>query len=152
MFESNAEKWAEYTFGKAELGDKRRTKRLVRFAADMADGIGKSIVKAGRDSASIEGAYRFVENKHIDHNEIALAGFKATAKEVKRRRLVLAIEDTTSLSYRHSICSELGNNPSSANATCRGRSLFLHSILVVDADAESVVGLAINKITFEKKS
>jgi hypothetical protein len=29
VFESNAEKWAEYTFGKAELGDKRRTKRLV---------------------------------------------------------------------------------------------------------------------------
>ena len=141
MFESNTEKWAEGIFGKAELGDKRRTKRLVTFAADMAGGIGKSIVKAGRDAASIEGAYRFVENQHIDHNEISLAGFKATAEEVKRRRLVLAIEDTTSLSYRHSICSELGNNPSSASATCKGRSLFLHSILVVDADAETVVGL-----------
>lgn len=123
------------------MGDKRRTKRLVTFAADMAGGIGKSIVKASRDAASIEGAYRFVENQHIDHNEISLAGFKATAEEVKRRRLVLAIEDTTSLSYRHSICSELGNNPSSASATCKGRSLFLHSILVVDADAETVVGL-----------
>jgi len=84
MFESNAEKWAECIFGKAELGDKRRTKRLVTFAADMADGTGKSIVKAGRDAASIERAYRFVENQHIDHNEIALAGFKATAEEVKR--------------------------------------------------------------------
>jgi hypothetical protein len=35
--------------GKAELGDKRRTKLLVTFAADMAVGIGKSIVKASRD-------------------------------------------------------------------------------------------------------
>jgi hypothetical protein len=73
-------------FGKAELGDKRRTKRLVTFAADMADGIGKSIVKASGDAASIEVAYRFVENQHINHNEIALAGFKTTAEEEKCRR------------------------------------------------------------------
>jgi hypothetical protein len=112
----------------------------VTFAADMAGGIGKSIVKAGRDAASIKGAYRFVENQHIKHNDISLAGFKVTAEEVKRRRLVFAIEDATSLSYRHSICSELRNNPSSASTTCKGRSLFLHPILVVDANAKNSRG------------
>ncbi|PAJ74765.1 hypothetical protein CJF42_08775 [Pseudoalteromonas sp. NBT06-2] len=108
VFESNTEKWANKTFGKAELGDKRRAKRLINLASDMADGVGKSIVKSGRDAASIEGAYQFIENELIDHNAIAHAGFQATAEEVKRRRLVLTIEDITSLI--HSVCNELGNS------------------------------------------
>ena len=142
MFESDAESWAEKTFGKAQLNDKRRTKRLVKVAADMADGAGKSVVKASKDSASIEGAYRFIENNYVDASAIAQAGFETTAAECAERRLVLALEDTTGLSYTHDVCDDLGNNPAGKNRDVKGRSLFQHSILALDADTETVIGLA----------
>jgi hypothetical protein len=141
MFESDVLKWAKKLFGKAKLKDKRRTKRLVNFAAEMAAGAGKSIVKACKNAASIEGAYRFIENDYICPKAIAQAGFDATAEEAKTRPLVLAIEDTTSLSFTHSVAKELGDNPASEKASCKGRSLFEHSILMLDADKETVIGL-----------
>jgi hypothetical protein len=142
MFESNSELWANSIFGQADLNDKRRTKRLVKLTVDMADGAGKSVVRASKDPASIEGAYRFIENDNIDPKAIAQAGFDATAKECAERRLILALEDTTGLSYTHDVCDELGNNPAGKNRAVKGRSLFQHSILAMDADTEKVIGLA----------
>ena len=142
MFEPDSGKWAELIFGSANLNDKRRTDRLVKIATDVADSAGKSIVKASKNPADIEAAYRFIENDYIDPKAIAQAGFDATAKEARKRQTVLALEDTTGLSYTHSVCKELGNNPSSKNSSCKGRSLFQHSILALDADTETVIGLA----------
>jgi hypothetical protein len=142
MFDSDSQAWAFRVFGKAELDDKRRTDRLVKISADMANSPGKSIVKAADDFAGVEGAYRFIANDYIDAKDIAQAGFNSTAEECSKRRLVLAIEDTTGLSYTHSVCKELGNNPASGNSATKGRSLFLHSILAMDADTEQVIGLA----------
>ena len=142
MFESDPEQWANRIFGQADLNDKRRTKRLVKLTADMADGAGKSVVRASKDPASIEGAYRFIENDSINPKAIAQAGFEATAKECAERRLILALEDTTGLSYTHDVCNELGNNPAGKNRSVKGRSLFQHSILAMDADTETVIGLA----------
>jgi hypothetical protein len=108
----------------------------------MASSPGKSITKAAEDFAGVEGAYRFIENDDINAKDIAQAGFNVTAEECLTRRLVLAIEDTTGLSYTHSVCQELGNNPASGDPSTKGRSLFQHSILAMDADTEKVIGLA----------
>ncbi|PCI61186.1 MAG: hypothetical protein COB35_07280 [Gammaproteobacteria bacterium] len=61
-FSMDTAKWANKQFGHAELGDKRRTKRLVKITTDLAKNAGKSLVKASKDDASIEGAYRFIRN------------------------------------------------------------------------------------------
>jgi len=151
MFESNSEDWANSIFGDARLGDPRRTKRLVKLASDMANGAGKSIVKASGDSASIEGAYRFVRNDNISAREIAQSGFNYTSELAQERRLVLAIEDTTGLSYTHSICNELGNVHCSSRQTSKGRTLFQHSCLVLDADDEQVLGLAHQQSFYRKE-
>jgi len=78
------------------------------LAGDLAANIGSSVVKACDDPASIEGAYRFSRNSMIKLEKIALAGFLQTDNIVKERPLVLAIQDTKGLSYRHSVCDELG--------------------------------------------
>ncbi len=144
MFIENPQIWAASLFGKADLNDSRRTKRLVKLAGDMAAQTGHSIVRASQDPGSIEGAYRFIRNEAIKPEDIAEAGFKQTDQIVSQRRQVLAIQDTTGLSYRHSIVNELGE-VSSAKAKChnpKGRSLYVHSTLMLDTDSEEVLGLS----------
>jgi len=73
-----------------------------------------------------------------------LAGFQRTDEIVKQRPLVLAIQDTTGLSFRHSVCTELGsvNSGSKLSKNPIGRTLYVHSTLMVDAESEQVLGLA----------
>lgn len=155
MYHTTSEEWAQLVFGQSDLGDSRRTDRLVKLTSDMASHVGSSIVKASENPASIEGAYRFISNPCINPEQIALSGYKFTDSIVKQRPLVLAIQDTTGLSYRHSICSELGS-VSSAMKTSKnpvGRSIFVHSTMMMDANTEQVIGLANQHYWFrEEKS
>ncbi len=65
MFIKNTEQWAEEIFGNADLGDNRRTKRLVKLSSQLATHTGASVVQAAGDTASIEGAYRFIRNPAV---------------------------------------------------------------------------------------
>ena len=71
MLIKDTEEWANNLFEHAELGDKRRTKRLIKLSHLMASNSGRSIVKASGSQASIEGAYRFLRNDKIEANDIA---------------------------------------------------------------------------------
>ncbi|MDE9542657.1 transposase [Xenorhabdus bovienii] len=66
MFYIHAEQWADETFSRAKLGDRRRTKRLIKFTASLANHIGQSIVQSLKTPADIEAAYRFTRNQAID--------------------------------------------------------------------------------------
>lgn len=143
MFIPEADEWANAIFGNAQLGDKRRTQRLVKLASNMAQQAGSSLTKVNVDPASIEGAYRFIRNDAISPEDIAQAGYRYTDELVKTSPLVLAIQDTTGLSYRHSVCSELGNVTSAREGakSTKGRTLYAHSTLMLDASSEQVLGL-----------
>jgi hypothetical protein len=144
MFEADQTRWAELLFGQAALGDPRRTKRLTKLAADMASASYDSVAKASLDPASLEGAYRFIANDNIKPEQIAQAGFEYTDAIVSQRPLVLALQDTTGLSYKHAVCEELGdvNSASSKRNSSKGRTLYAHSTLMLDAERECVLGLA----------
>ncbi len=66
MFLTEAEPWAKDTFSRANLGDHRRTKRLVKFTSSLANHIGQSIVQSLKTPADIEAAYRFIRNENIE--------------------------------------------------------------------------------------
>ncbi len=144
MFNTDSRQWAAHLFGKAELGDPRRTKRLVKLAGDMAKQTGSSVVKASGDPASIEGAYRFIRNETIKVQDIAQAGYLQTDRLVEQSALVLAIQDTTGLSYRHSVCDDLGtvNSAGADSKNPKGRTLYAHSTIMLDAESEQVLGLS----------
>ncbi|MCG6357357.1 IS4 family transposase [Vibrio fluvialis] len=134
----NNNDWAEEQFGHAKLGDPRRTARLVKMASDLAQHPGKSVVKSSPSPASMEGAYRFIRNDNVSSDDIAEAGFNATANQVHHYPLLLAIEDTTTLSYKHrSIRADLGH----VNQGNRHRGLLAHSILLFAPETLDVVGL-----------
>jgi len=75
MLIKDTEQWANELFGHADLGDKRRTERLVKLGHQIATHTGSSIVKAAGDQTSIEGAYRFIRNDSFDAADIATSGF-----------------------------------------------------------------------------
>ena len=55
-----------------------------------------------------EGAYRFIRNPNVSAEAIRKAGAMQTVKLAQAFPELLAIEDTTSLSYRHQVAEELG--------------------------------------------
>ena len=142
MLIKDTQEWAENIFGQAELGDPRRTKRLVQLSNDMAENALSSIVTACSSPAKIEAAYRFVRNENIQPDAIASAGFKHTHDIIQKRPLVLAIQDTTGLTFKHKVTEELGDVSCSKNENSKTRTLYAHSTLVLDAETETTIGLA----------
>lgn len=128
------------TFGGAELGDARRTDRLVRMAGSFVDAAGSSPASASPTPADAEGAYRLLRNEDVDADAITESGCLATAAVMANTgRTLLAIEDTTTLSYLHSVADELGDMGGRKNSKRRG--FFVHSTLALDAQTGTTVGL-----------
>ena len=141
MFEKDSMVWSQSVFGNAQLGDKRRTKRLVKVAGMIADHPDCSLDGAfGDDRAGAEGAQRLVRNSEISSEEVFEAGAKSTALTASQHEgLILALEDTTTLGYSHSARAELGDLGGHENS--RNRGYFVHSVLLVDASQGGVIGL-----------
>jgi hypothetical protein len=132
--------WAHQLFGIAELGDIRRTNRLIRVAADLSHFAGASFCQAnGHDAAAVEGAYRFIRNEAVDPQAITEAGFVATALRAETVRTLLAVDDSSTLGYRHAVAAQLGDLGGPDQAASRG--FQVHSTLLVDAQTEQTVGL-----------
>ena len=132
--------WAREIFGHAELGDPRRTKRLVDVAERLAAATGQSVAQAcGDDTAAHEGAYRLLRNDHIKPEAIAEAGFQATVAKAAGLGTLLALEDSTTLSYTHQAAEQLGDLGGPKHKT--GRGLWVHSVLLLEALHGHTVGL-----------
>lgn len=86
--------WARETFGTAQLGDTRRSNRLVSMAAAVASNPSGTVTQAMGSSASREGAFRFLESKRIDADELQRAAFDATALRCRDAVTYVAIDQT----------------------------------------------------------
>lgn len=130
--------WAEQQFGQTNLGDPRRTARLVKLASTLATEPGKPLVQVTQSPADMEGAYRFIRNGQIKASAIAEAGFAVTAAQANEYDVLLALEDTTNIVYSHnSIRDDLGH----VNSINRCRGLLAHSVLLFSPSCSQVVGL-----------
>lgn len=91
--------WARAEFGHAELGDDRRTERLLMIATAFADQPTAAIPQACGPGAPTQGAYRFFENDDLDPAAIRDAHEQATWARVRQQPIVLAAQDTSTLNY-----------------------------------------------------
>jgi hypothetical protein len=95
---TDADSWARETFGATNLGDERRTSRLVAIAGGAArrpSGRVSAVFERTRDR---EGAYDFLENPHVRAEAIAASMFAATAKKARGMTRVYVAIDGSSLS------------------------------------------------------
>jgi hypothetical protein len=132
--------WAEETFGSCELGDKRRTARAVKVPQGLAQHVGGSLLKSCEgDSAAVEGIYRLLRNEAVDPQALAEGGFTGTVRRAQSCEVLLALEDTTFLSYSHSSVEDLGEICTKTSAKSKG--FVVHSTVLVDAQSGRTVGM-----------
>jgi hypothetical protein len=89
--------WAEETFGGAELGDHRRTRRLVALGASFAQRPAGRVTEVVHEPAAREAAFRFVENDAVDPSAIARAVHDATGRRCSSDRVVIVPVDQATL-------------------------------------------------------
>jgi hypothetical protein len=136
----SAQSWSEFVFSQCDFKDKRLTKRLIQIGNQLSLHTGSSLLSSCEgDESKIEGSYRLLRNKRVTAKAIGSGGYKASATLAKDASLILAIEDSTSLSYSHEVRKELGLTGRYKNAYQRG--YMVHSTLLVDAEKERTLGL-----------
>lgn len=91
--------WAREEFASVDLGDKRRTARLIKLCGRLAEMPESSINQACGDWAETKAAYRFFQNDNVEVQNILTAHRAKTAERATQHRTVLAIQDTSYLGY-----------------------------------------------------
>jgi len=88
--------WAEWEFGNADLGDKRRTKRAVAIATARANLSDASLPQSLGSPAEVKAGYRFFENEDVEPLALIAAHKQRVIERVREATLewVFAIQDT----------------------------------------------------------
>jgi hypothetical protein len=97
MDATTAQAWAELEFGRATLGDARRTKRLVEVAAAVATQPSGTVTGTFRRTAEREGAYRLLEKQSHRAPQVEAASGVAALARARDYPYVLVPEDGTSV-------------------------------------------------------
>ncbi len=123
--------WAQNEFAFAQLGDKRRNKRLVNIAHKLAANPGGTLPQAFPDWAELKGAYRFFSNSPVSFEQIIAPHMERTQSACRLPGEYLLIEDTTLLDYsEHPATEDLGYIGDG-----KGRGFELHSALAVRVES-----------------
>jgi hypothetical protein len=123
--------WAQTEFALAELGDQRRTRRLVQMARCLAQTPTGTLPQAFPVWKDLKAAYRFLDHLEFGPSEIQQVHRQQTLEACRQPGEYLLIEDTTELDYSsHRRTEQLG-----FIGNGRGRGLLLHSTLAVRVEA-----------------
>jgi hypothetical protein len=136
----NVSQWAEQQFGTCELGDKRRTKRLVKLASDVATKPDAATPKQTENWADCKAAYRLVNQEKVTFNAVIAPHCLLTRAVEPGTWLV--VNDTTEINFG---CDRelFGVGRVGSN---QGRGFFLHTAMIVGVESEEVVGLAAQEL------
>lgn len=126
MFVHGSRSWAQQVFGRCDLGDRRRTARLIDYARRQAQRPRASVSGACRgQSHAAEGAYRLLRNPEVKAEAIAQGHYGETVKRCTGRP-VLAIQDTTEVNAAaHQLAASLSQQG-------QGHGVLVHSTLMVE--------------------
>ncbi len=137
--------WARLNFGGCELGDKRRTKRLVQVAEEVANNPSASLPGQIERWGDLKAAYRLFDRDEVSFEAIADPHWKLTQQAAKGRTLVIG--DTTEIDFGRFRQIE-GVGPTGNGS---GQGFLLHNALMVNADSEEIIGVAGQTIHYRKK-
>lgn len=127
MNASMEDTWVEEEFGLAELGDERRTKRLMELTHQLAKAPMASLPDATGDAALLKAAYRFFGNEEIEAQAILASHMKASYERMRDEAVILSVQDTSLLDWtQHPATSGLG-----PLRTDKQQGLMMHTTLAV---------------------
>ena len=123
--------WADEEFGTVELGDKRREKRLLTIARNFYARPQASIPNACGSRAKTKAAYRFFGDKKHTMENILQTHYESTQRRISQEKVVLAVQDSTSLKYSTHPATE-GLGSLSTNQEAIG--LMLHDTMAFNIE------------------
>lgn len=143
-FTLDVNQWALDQFGDCELGDLRRTKRAVRYAAQVASNPSGSTPEQTEGWHDCKAAYRLFDESDVTFEALASPHWRRTRQRGPGHYLVLG--DTTELDFGHQR-QLTGVGPTGSGS---GQGFLLHSALMVAAENESIIGLAAQELFLRK--
>jgi hypothetical protein len=140
--------FGEVNFAHAQLGDKRRTKRLVKLVDQMCQRPGGTLPQKFRSPADLQAFYRLMANDNVTHQAILDSHRNATFQRMLDSDAVtLVIHDMTELEYTTlKSLKELGQIGSGNR-----RGFITHNSLAVDSQTREAFGLC-NQILHRRAS
>jgi hypothetical protein len=130
--------WARRELGSVDLGDKRRTARLIKLCGRLSEMPESSINQACGDWAETKAAYRFFHNEKVEVRKILAAHQAKTFERARQHRTVLALQDTSYLVYTsHRQTTGLGKLSLKKGKRVKqihSQGLLMHSCLAVTTD------------------
>jgi hypothetical protein len=122
--------WAQRQFASAELGDRRRTQRLVSMATCLAQRPTGTLPQAFPEWNVLKAAYRLLDHVEFGPEAIQQPHRQQTLEACRQPGEYLWIEDTTELDYSsHRRTEQLG-----FIGNGWGRGIWLHSTLAVQVE------------------
>lgn len=128
--------WAEQQFGDCELGDRRRTKRLVKLATQAATMPDASTPKQTESWADCKAAYRLFDQDGVTFDAV-IAPHCAMSRAVGPG-VWLVINDTTEINFGYDRVLEGVGRVGSLQS----RGFYLHSAMIVGSATDEIVGVA----------
>jgi hypothetical protein len=135
---TQAPSFGEMHFSHAELGDIRRTKRLVTLVDQMCQRPGGTLPQKFRSPADLQAFYRLMRADDVTHEAILGAHRGRVFQQIAARETpVLVIHDSTELDLTtHKSLERLGQIGSGSR-----RGYIAHHSLAVDPQTREVIGL-----------
>ena len=130
--------FGEMNFAHAQLGDKRRTKRLVNLVDQMCQRPGGTLPQKFRSPADLQAFYRLMRQDDVTHEAILSAHCQTTLQKLDQFETpVLVLHDSTELDFTtHKSLDRLGQIGSGIR-----RGYIAHNSLAVDPQTREVLGL-----------
>src|SRR5260370_1387978 len=135
--------FGETMFGHAELGDLRRTRRLVRLTDQLCKHPGGSLPDKLSSPKDLKALYRLCDRDEVTHAAVLTSVRQAVLQDIERRDdTILILHDGTELDFSavKSLTGQLGQ-------VGRGlkRGYLCHNSLAVTPEGRDVIGL-VNQI------
>ena len=132
-----AEEWAIDTFGAAELGDPRRTDRLIKVASALAANPSASLPHGSETWGETQGAYRFLNDPAFSYQEILMPHWSQVYHQASQCSRTLLLGDTTEFDFatHHAL---KGRGPVGNSKEPIGFSL--HTVLAMHPQTQEILG------------
>src|SRR6266851_10389039 len=128
--------WAERTFGGVQLHDRRRTRRAVQAATNLAENPLGSLPAQMHTWKATKAVYRLLDEPDVTFAALMQPHVQQTREQATSSPVVLLVQDTTDidLSHRQKISGvgQIGNE--------RGRGFFVQTVLAVRPETREVLG------------
>jgi hypothetical protein len=129
--------WAEQQFGSCELGDRRRTKRMVKLATQVATKPDAATPKQTERWADCKAAYRLFDQDDVTFDAVIAPHCLLTRAVEPGTWLV--INDTTEINFG---CDRALSGVGRVGSNAEARGFYLHTAMILGAESHELMGLA----------